>query len=67
MKTITRRHFVVGAAALGSALALGGCGAKPTGSEAPSSEQGESADIVVIGAGLAEYPPREPLRSKGPA
>ncbi|WP_449315023.1 FAD-dependent oxidoreductase [Rubneribacter sp.] len=53
MKTITRRHFVVGAAALGSALALGGCGAKPTGSEAPSSEQGESADIVVIGAGLA--------------
>lgn len=52
----TRRQFVAGAMVLGGSLALGGCSPKPEAQKqttAASEDEAASADIVVIGSGLA--------------
>lgn len=53
---ITRRNFVAGIAVLGGSLALTACGANPsttTNEQGTSESDVLSADIIVIGSGLA--------------
>ncbi len=55
MASLSRRQFVMGAAVLGGTLALGGCAPqnKEEGAATGDAGEGLSADIVVIGSGLA--------------
>lgn len=55
MALLSRRQFCVGAAILGSTLALGGCAPKASDKSAPAADSASAlaADIVVIGSGLA--------------
>lgn len=55
MVALSRRQFCMGAAILGGTLALGGCAPAPTpkSSDGQAGEDALSADVVIIGSGLA--------------